>query len=256
MTGTLVYKPMRYIFPLILAVTALVPAMAQPRTPVIVELFTSEGCSSCPPADQLLSQLEKTQPFPGIEVIVLGEHVDYWNELGWPDRFATHLFTARQQEYGRKLALSDVYTPQMVVNGQVEFSGGDSARANREIRKAAEGPKAKIDLRLLSGDTVKLNVEALPQGTRDAEVFLAVTETNLETNVQRGENHGRLLKHAGVVRSLTSLAKIDTRKTGAYSAEAKVGMAPEWRRENVTIVVFVQDRTSGKILGAATARAL
>jgi hypothetical protein len=218
---------------------------------VVVELFTSEGCSSCPPADQLLSQLEKSQPLAGIEIIALGEHVDYWNDLGWPDRFATRAFTARQQEYGRKLVLESVYTPQMVVNGQAEFSGGDAGRAQREIKKAAEGPKARVDVRLLGGDMVKLNVESLPQGTREAEVLLAVTETNLETNVQRGENHGRLLRHASVVRSLTSLAKIDTRKSGAYTAEVKVGIAPEWRRENVSVVVFVQDRSSGKIVGAA-----
>ena len=240
----------------LLGIFAAAAVLAQPRTPVVVELFTSEGCSSCPPADQLLARLEKDQPFAGIQVIVLGEHVDYWNELGWPDRFASHLYTERQQVYGRRLAIDAVYTPQMVVNGQAEFSGGDGSRAAREIRKAAESPRAKVDLQLLPGDTLKLNVEALPQGTRDAEVLLAVTETNLETNVARGENHGRTLRHTGVVRSLTSLARIDTRKAGAYSAEARVGIAPEWKRENLTVVVLVQDRSNGKIVGAASAHTL
>ncbi len=85
-------------------------------------------------------------------------------------------------------------------------------------------------------------------------MILAVTEANLETDVKRGENHGRVLKHAGVVRSLTHLARIDTKKAGAYTADARVTVAPEWKRENVTVVVFVQDRSTGKIIGAASAK--
>lgn len=243
-----------FIFLLTLALTSL--ARAQPRTPVIVELFTSEGCSSCPPADRLLAHLEKEQPISGVQVIALGQHVDYWNELGWPDRFASRAYTARQQDYGRRFTIESVYTPQMVVNGQAQFTGGDLDRATREIRKAAEGPRARVEMWMQSGDTVHLNVEALPHGTRDADVLLAVTETGLETDVKRGENQGRVLRHAGVVRSLTHLARVDTRKAGAYTADARVTIAPEWKRQNVTLVVFVQDRSSGKIIGAATAKPL
>src|ERR1700676_612466 len=129
----------------LLAVTILAAvAAAQPRTPVVVELFTFEGCSSCPVADNYLSTLEKRPPSPDIEVIPLGEHVDYWNSLGWQDRFSSSLFSARQQDYGRQFRIEGVYTPQMVVNGQVEFSGSDLGRASREIQKTAQAPRANV----------------------------------------------------------------------------------------------------------------
>jgi hypothetical protein len=221
------------------------------RTPVIVELFTSEGCSSCPPADALLSRLARGTP--DIEVIPLSEHVDYWNYLGWQDRFSSPLFSARQQDYGRLFQVESVYTPQMVVNGQVEFSGSDGERAIREIQKAAQGPRATVAVSI-SGDTMRLKVEKLPPATRAADIFLAITETDLENNVLRGENSGRQLRHTGVVRSLTSMGHLDMKKAAAYSAEAKLNIRPEWRRENLRVVLFVQDRGSRKILGAATAR--
>jgi hypothetical protein len=233
------------------AATFVTAAMAQSRPPVIVELFTSEGCSSCPAADNLLMQLEKR--FQDIEVVAMGEHVDYWNSLGWQDRFSAPLFSARQQDYGRVFRIESVYTPQMVVNGQVEFSGSDGLRASREIQKAAEGPRADVELGL-SGSTLKLKVDKLPPGTRGADMFLAVTESGLENNVQSGENAGHRLRHTGVVRSLTSLGHLDMKKAVAYSADAKLTLKPEWQRENVKVVLFVQDRSSRKILGAATLR--
>jgi hypothetical protein len=227
-------------------------AMAQARTPVIVELFTSEGCSSCPGADNLLWRLEQNQPYPGVEVVALGEHVDYWNDLGWKDRFSSPLFSARQQDYGRTLRLENVYTPQMVVNGQAQFNGSDQSRASAEIQKAAQGAKAELAMYLASDDVIHLNVEHLPPGVRDADMYLAITETALSTDVPRGENTGRRLRHTGVVRSLTTLGHIDAKKSSGYSADARINLKPEWRRENLKLVLFVQDRASRKIVGAAT----
>ncbi len=253
-TGDDVFNLLRFFgFTLLCSALMAALAAAQPRTPVIVELFTSEGCSSCPPADRLLADLEREQPIRGVQVIALGEHVDYWNELGWPDRFSTKELTARQRDYGRKFVIDSIYTPQMVVNGQAQFTGGDAGRAAREIRKAAEAPRARVELSL-QGDAVHLNVGDLPNGTREADVLLAVTETDLATDVKRGENRGHVLRHAGVVRSLTSLPRIDPKKAGAYTADARVTLAPEWKRENLTVVVFVQDRSTGKIIGAAAAK--
>src|SRR5260370_31679799 len=126
----------------------MVMAMAEsPRTPVLVELFTSEGCSSCPPADLLLSHLQQSQPIPGVEVIALSEHVDYWNQLGWIDPFSSAGLTERQRQYASVLHGDGVYTPQMVVDGKTGFVGSDSQKPLRAIAAAAKAPRTGIDLR-------------------------------------------------------------------------------------------------------------
>ena len=227
-------------------------AAAQSRTPVVVELFTSEGCSSCPPADDLLWRLESASPSLSIEVIALSEHVDYWNQLGWQDRFSSPLFSARQQEYGRAFRQDNVYTPQIVINGQTEVLGSDSRRVLQEIRRAADGSRANIEMTLLSPESLRLKVESVPADTQDADILLAITETQLATSVQAGENTGRLLRHTGVVRSLVSLGRLDRKKAGAYSADVALRFRPEWRRPNLKLVLLVQDRSSRRIVGAAS----
>jgi hypothetical protein len=249
-TGGIVYlSSVKWLF---LIGIAAVLVNAQQRTPVVVELFTSEGCSSCPPADNLLARLPKA--FPDIDVIPLSEHVDYWNDLGWKDRFSSDLFSARQQDYGRTFHLDTVYTPQMVVNGQAQFSGGDETRARREILIAASGAKANATLSILSPGVMHVAVDHIPEGVRNADVFLAVTESGLESSPNKGENNGTKLRHTGVVRSLTSLAHIDVKRSASYSADAKLNPNPEWRQENLQYVVFLQDRGSRKLIGAATLR--
>src|SRR5258705_6697781 len=113
-------------------------------TPVLVELFTSEGCSSCPPADEVLSKLDKTQSIQGIEVIALGEHVDYWNKLGWLDPYSSAEFSARQSRYADGFGQESVYTPQMIVDGRDEFAGGNWNKAREAIMKAPRLPKPKV----------------------------------------------------------------------------------------------------------------
>ena len=245
------------------ASTAYLAAKAQrpgdgPRTPVIVELFTSEGCSSCPPADALLARLEKTQPVPDAEVIALKEHVDYWNHLGWRDPYSSTLFSARQNAYARALGNAEVYTPQMIVDGGAEVLGSDESRVRQAIARAARAPKAGVRLEWASaaGDSIPLRVRIEPLtelATRDtAEAYLAVTEGNLHSDIARGENAGRRLDHFAVVRELKQIGRADPRAATAFSAEPMVRIAPEWKRTNLRVVVFLQEVRSWHVLAAAS----
>jgi hypothetical protein len=238
--------------------------LAGAQTPVVVELFTSEGCSSCPPADQVLSRLELTKYTlagrakqqqisipPGVEIITLGEHVDYWDELGWKDRFSSPLFSARQQDYGKAFHLESVYTPQIVVNGQKEVLGSDSRAVQDAINKAWREPHAEVTIGMASVQTVSFTVSKLPPGSHEADILLGVTENGLVTPVYGGENSGRQLVHAAVVRSLTSLGRLDPKQPGEYSGVAQLNLRQDWNRGNLRLVLFVQDRTNRRILGAA-----
>ena len=228
------------------------------RAPVLVELFTSEGCSSCPPADELLSRLEKTQPVEGVEVIALAQHVDYWNYLGWRDPFSNAEAGARQNEYAKAFDKDGVYTPQMVIDGRTEFPGGNNALAFETIAKAARTPKAEVFVARLPGGEneaqgVRLSVRVgkLPPLTAGdtADVLLAITESDLSTSVARGENAGRRLGHVGVARTLSV---IGAAAGETFKAEPLVSIDGGWRRENLRAVVFVQERASKRVLGAAS----
>ena len=177
---------------------------AQPRTPVLVELFTSEGCSSCPPADALLSRLQNEQPIPDAQIIVLGEHVDYWDGLGWRDRFSSSQLTARQNEYGARFRLNSVYTPQMIVDGTAQFVGNDQTAAWRAIASAAHSKKLSLIVSTLTrtGNNVSGSVRANAVGTLSGDLYAALVEPMASTEVHRGENSGRKLQHVAVVRSL------------------------------------------------------
>ena len=248
-----------------LAITLLILAVApqafvfgeDARVPVIVELFTSEGCSSCPPADGLLARLEKTQPIAGARVIALEEHVDYWNQLGWVDPFSSALYRVRQNDYARLFLVDSVYTPQMIVGGQAGFVGGDMDRAYQEIARAASKPLATVQLRTARDardpELLDLLVQVNDHGVRGgADVYMAVTEDNLSSNVSRGENSGKLLRHAPVVRSFGVIGKFEPRKASEVQLSPTLKLPREWKRENLRAVVFVQERGGRKITGAGT----
>ena len=221
-------------------------------TPVLVELFTSEGCSSCPPADALLSRLDRTQPIRGADIIVLEEHVDYWDRLGWKDSFSSEAATARENEYGEAFGGSQVYTPQMIVDRRAEFVGSSDADALRAIRVASQAPKPAIQLTWEKGDTLAIHIEQVNNaGHGDGQqLFLVVAENMLHSDVKRGENAGRVLEHNGVVRQVLPLGKIDAAPAG-FSSRVAVHSVRDWNRAHLRAVVFVQERRSRHVLAAA-----
>jgi len=225
------------------------PAAPGKPTPVIVELFTSEGCSSCPPADAVLSGLIK-RPIAGAEVIALGEHADYWNHGGWADPFSSAKFSGRQSDYSRTFGKDNVYTPQMIVDGKTQFVGSDEDQARQAISAAARAPKANVQLSKSGPDLLSVRVDHLPASVRSdpADILLAVAEDGLASSVGGGENSGRRLVHSAVVRSLRVLG---TTSGGAFIATPTVKQAAGWNRGHLHAVVFVQEHGSRRIVGAA-----
>lgn len=242
-----------------LRASAQTPATDSER-PVIVELFTSEGCSDCPPAEALAMKLEK-QPIAGADVIVLEEHVDYWNRQGWVDPFSSVEWTERQQDYVSKLANGNPYTPEMVVEGQSEFVGSNGRAALAAIENAASGAQANVTITGAGADPkgsqeVKISVGKLNGAAAGdvAEVWLAVTEDGLHSAVRAGENAGHNLYHAAVVRSLRKIGVARADGDAAFTGTAQVKLKSGWNPKNMHVVAFVQEKKSRKILGAASAK--
>jgi hypothetical protein len=236
-------------------------AVSATKKPVLVELFTSEGCSSCPPADALLSKLGSLQPIAGAETIILEEHVDYWDDQGWHDPFASEAATARQKEYAFHLG-GEVYTPEMIVDGRAAFVGSEGVEARKEIEAATGAPKAEVHLEWANNagapdatsSVLKVRVGRLPATADGAkpEVFLAITESRLHSSVLRGENSGRALDHDGVVRQLTRVGAATVRNDAAYDAQSPIKLGDNWKRENLRAVVFVQDPKTRRVFAAAS----
>jgi hypothetical protein len=222
------------------------------RTPVLVELFTSEGCSTCPPADALLLKLQQEQPIPGAEIIVLGEHVDYWDGEGWHDRFSSHQFTTRQNTYGARFKLESVYTPQMVVDGSEQFVGNDAAKATRTIAHAAQTAKPGLRLSdlLATRDRVAGTVSLPPNSAAlpDGDLFAALIDPTAETSVRGGENGGRQLHHAGVVRALVRIGSSKTLNTAP--AKFTLSSPADAAHGRKHVVVFAQRSGQGAVVAA------
>jgi hypothetical protein len=230
------------------------------RTPVVVELFTSEGCSSCPPADALLARLSDGPLDGNVQLIALEEHVDYWNDLGWADPFSSRDLTLRQYVYSGVLRNGNPYTPQMVVDGRTEFVGGQVRKARQVISESARTEKAQVTV--VPGSTGKPGTETLsvkigklPVAKQNdkVEVWLAITETGLHSDVKRGENSGQDLHHAAVVRSIRKIGEAKGGEEVSFAGDVNVVLQSGWKRENLKAVVFVQEKKGLQILGAAEA---
>lgn len=236
------------------------PAARPARTPVLLELFTSEGCSSCPSADSLLRRLIAEQPIEDVEVIGLSEHVDYWDGLGWRDPFASSRFTERQQDYAEALGDPDkVYTPQVVIDGQAQVLGSDLVAIRRAATAAAAHPRAAVKVeatRAAAGRSASVRVAVRDIPTSGASgklrVFVAIVQDGVESDVLRGENAKRRLGHDAVVRRFETIGEI---KNGAGSADLTkdIGLEDDWASGKLRAVAFLQEHRTQRIVGSGWA---
>jgi len=230
---------MRFLLPFV-GLLGCATAAGEPRAaddgPVVIELFTSQGCSSCPPADELLGKLAKAGSLDGRKLAPLSFHVDYWNDLGWADPFSTSAWTARQQSYARALGDNRVYTPELVVAGGAGMVGSSSTRVAQAI---AAAPRQLAVTATAAWDNARVTVQATAPA--DADVWVAVWEDGTRTKVARGENAGELLASERVVRKLERVA------TAGHAGKLDIALDPAWKASGA--VAFAQ-RADRKIVGA------
>ena len=245
------------------ALTHMTHAAAQAdaaRRPVLVELFTSEGCSSCPPADALLARLDQTQFVPGAQAIVLSEHVTYWNQDGWHDPFSMDAMTDRQTDYKFRLGTGEIYTPQAGVDGATQRVGRDERKLAAAVQQAAVAAKAPLTIQdaQWAGNAVRFSVKGA--GDTKTVLMAALAEDSAETSVKAGENKGRSLHHVAVVRAMQEMGK------GADDGRALTLKAPADKADKASqektgqaspdsgamrLVVFVADKHNGHVLAVA-----
>jgi hypothetical protein len=223
---------------------------------VVIELFTSQGCSSCPPADQLLSRLGK-EPIATARVIPLAFHVDYWNSLGWQDPFSSALWSDRQHRYARAFHSDQVYTPQLVLNGSQQMVGSDERRVrdqiDRDLSHVDQGA-VKFDRVTIDGSTIHADLHGRLERSlsgRRPNIVVALYENNTATAVVRGENSGRRLANDYIVRSLVTAFPLTTTDADVRGSVA-IPMRPEWKRHNLGLAAFIQDPQSLAIYAAAS----
>jgi hypothetical protein len=223
--------------------------------PVLVELFTSEGCSSCPPADAWLLKMDTTQPVQGAQLIVLSEHVDYWNHDGWKDPFSSALVTERQEDYERAFRLESAFTPQVVVNGSTNLRLSDAQQIQETFEQASSATTLPVTITSLAADPANPAIfrgQVEIDGSladENADIYQAVALDHAESQVLHGENGGKRLTHVSVVQQLTRIGKLEKGKR--FSRAVEIRLKPGTDPKNVRVVVFVQETGPGKVLGAA-----
>lgn len=222
-------------------------AVADSEDVVVLELFTSQGCSSCPSADRYLTELGKTADKDNI--IPLAFHVDYWDYIGWEDPFASKSYSTRQRQYARARGDGRVYTPQIVVNGKTHVVGSNRTAVQREITNARTAKaKGHVKLKLDEGEDhirIQASLESIGEGPVD--VVFAVVESGLTTSVDAGENDGRKLRDDHVVRRVERVGSIKE----TFKTRKALALDTKWKRRNAAVVVYLQNRKSKEIYGAA-----
>jgi|SRR5450631_1147434 len=223
--------------------------------PILVELFTSEGCSSCPPADALLQKMDTSQPVDGTQLIVLSEHVNYWDHDGWKDPHSSAVLTERQATYVRSLGLKTPYTPQMIVDGTSEVHINNPQQLNEILQKAVSAPKIPVrigEVNVEAGNPGVLRTRIETDGNSDkhsTDVYVALALDRVESQVLHGENGGRHLTHVAVVLELRKIGTLSKGKNFGETVQLK--LKPGTDSKNVRIVAFVQEPGFGRVLGAA-----
>jgi hypothetical protein len=211
----------------------------------VVELFTSEGCSSCPPADELVSRIQKEDKDK--QVYILAFHVDYWNRLGWKDVFSSAEYSKRQNEYADWLKLKSVYTPQIVVNGKKEFVGSEEGSLRNAITAGLQTAPASTLTLNAQKDRNKLAVQYHASGAeKNNSLFLAVVQKAAQTKVERGENGGHTLSHVQIVHKIQSLTL-----SASGDGNTTIALPDGFNTQDWEVIGFVQNKTNGTILAAA-----
>ena len=229
---------------------------ASDGAPVVLELFTSEGCSSCPPADALISELGSSTK----SVIPLAYHVDYWNHLGWADPFSSRQWSERQSDYARAMNLDGEYTPQMVISGAWQCGGSDAGSIERAVAAALSASplgRTSIQTSLADRGSRKLQVKVTAQmlntaGTGPDVVMLAIYENGLVSKIGAGENGGREITYDYTVRKLLPAFELDGAKGASASKELTIDLDDSWALNHVGVAAFIQDPTSLRIEGASS----
>jgi hypothetical protein len=221
--------------------------------PILLELFTSEGCSSCPTVDVWAERLDRLQPIQGAEIIVLSEHVNYWDQDGWKDPFSSEQLTARQFGYEQTMGIGSAYTPQVILNGDQELKVQNSNAQIREtFEKAAMQPMLPVNLASVTVGAGALTGRVAVDATSDkrgGDVFVAVALDRTQTDVLAGENGGKKLTNIGVVKDLVQVGKLEKGKK--FEESFTVKLWPGADAGNLRVVAFVQSKDLGKVMGAA-----
>lgn len=224
-----------------------------PASVAVVELFTSEACSSCPPADALLGQINLKRTGAGQLIVGISEHVTYWDSVAWKDRFSSRTFTDRQSAYASRLSPQGRYTPQMVLNGREQFVGSDAGALEHALRDDARRPHLVLNIlsSTPSSSGVDVKFSLAGETSRPLDIFAVLTDDADQSNVLGGENGGRLLQHVSVARSLTRVAMVQ----GDGEQSVHIVLPEGFQLGSGSghhLILLAQERHLGAIVGAAT----